>query len=605
MSAAPIPWKHVRNILVLFAPLWIGTTLLFGLTGAAYSLVSSDMWSARQPLLVRDEATASADRLGRFASQTELKAAQETILEMVQTPEVVAAALREVGPVDDVVKPGWPSPRLVDEVASERVNLVASQGSEFGHTEVVYLQVQEYSPQRAQRFCEAMLGNLTEHLRHVRQVRADSVVNELTHARDLVRQSLEESVERLHEIEVQFGSDLGELRNLNETISGDGTNRRALEATVSELQTAVLELERLESLHHLLAVGAGNPHKLLISGNELLSSQPSLQRLKAGLIDAQLRTSQLAGTISPTHPRRKAAVATEMEIKRRLQTESTAVTQAMAPVLKLQRQRVAQLREKKQQLTGRLEQLAQVRSKYARIDADVRNRTEQLSAAETALSEARATRSAALSTNLVADLGPPQVSDSPVGISGSLMTLGSTIAGLMFGLGTVFLVAPGTSDVRHGRRWSDYLSGGRRATDPAPPHTHQPMPTSGRPVGSPRGDQSPRANPTAPPSGSRTAKPAASPQAKPGTAPRTKQPASGRPVVPPRRDAVSPANGGSVAPSNGGPVAPTNGGPVAPSNGGPVAPTNGGPAAPGNHGPRTPTSRDHDPPAGGDRRPRS
>ena len=73
MSAAPIPWKHVRNVLVLFAPLWVGTTVIFTVTGLGYAFFSESTWSARQPLVVRDEATGSVDRLGRFASQTELK----------------------------------------------------------------------------------------------------------------------------------------------------------------------------------------------------------------------------------------------------------------------------------------------------------------------------------------------------------------------------------------------------------------------------------------------------------------------------------------------------------------------------------------------------
>ncbi|MEP1645816.1 MAG: hypothetical protein ABJK10_16645, partial [Rhodopirellula bahusiensis] len=90
MSAAPIPWKHIRNILVLFAPVWGGAAVLFGVLGLGTALFSSDRWAARQPLVLRDEATGAVDRLGRFSSQTDLKAAQETLLEMARNPEVVA-----------------------------------------------------------------------------------------------------------------------------------------------------------------------------------------------------------------------------------------------------------------------------------------------------------------------------------------------------------------------------------------------------------------------------------------------------------------------------------------------------------------------------------
>lgn len=467
MSSAPIPWKHVRNILILFSPLWGGAALLFGLVGAGFAVFSSDVYSARQPLVVRDEATSSIDRLGRFSSQSDLKAAQETILEMTQNPEVVGAALRQIGPPEGNDDPVWPSAEEIDEIASDCVNLLAPKGSEFGNTEVVYLQVKSKSQARATEFCRAMFDNLTEQLRRVRRVRADSVIAELSHTRDLAKQNLDEASSRLHEIEVSFGTDLGELRNLNDTISGDGTNRRTLEETTRELQTAELELEKLESFHELLIAGSQDPQQLLISGSDLLASQPSLQRLKEGLIDAQLTSSRLAGVLTDENPKLKAAAATEREIQTRMQEETTAVIKAMEPMVRLERERVQRLSNREEQLRMRLAHLATVRTEYAKIDAEVDHRTELLADAERALSEANASRSAALSTNLIAELGPPQVTDKPVGPSGLVITCGSTMAGILFGLGAVFLIAPGPSDGRGGRRWSDYLAGGRRSTDSA------------------------------------------------------------------------------------------------------------------------------------------
>ena len=97
------------------------------------------------------------------------------------------------------------------------------------------------------------------------------------------------------------------------------------------------------------------------------------------------------------------------------------------------------------------------------------HRTEILAEAERLLSEAEATRSAALSTNLVAELGPPQVTENPIGPGGVTLAAGSSMAGLIFGLGAVFLIAPGPSQSTGRRRWTDYLSGqGRRASDVVP-----------------------------------------------------------------------------------------------------------------------------------------
>ncbi|MEM6471641.1 MAG: hypothetical protein AAF802_18925 [Planctomycetota bacterium] len=468
MSAAPIPWTHIRNVLVLFAPIWLGAVIVFGALGVGYSLLREDLYSARQPLVVRDEATRAVDRLGRFASQTELKAAQETILEMTQNREVVASALRQIGPLGGGDDSDWPSISRIDSTIDSRVNITAAQGAEFGNTEVVYLQVKAESRDRAVKFCLAMFDSLTKHLRDVRRVRADSVIIELTHARDLAKKNLEEVSGRMQEVEAEFGADLGELRKLTDAYSGDSSLRRSLEQTKQQLQTAELELEKLESLHRLLVEGAKDPQKLLISSGDLLKSQPSLQRLKDGLIDAQLRASQLSGVYTLQNPKRRAAIATEREIRERIIQESLSVVASMRPMIDLQVAQVAKLGDKMDGLSRKLAMLAKARTSYAEIDAELTQRTEQLAEAEQRLVDARANRSAALSTNLVAELGPPQVSDNPIGPGTTTLTFGSMAAGLIFGLGAVFLVAPGPTPGHGRRRWSDHVNSfNRRAEDRA------------------------------------------------------------------------------------------------------------------------------------------
>ncbi len=457
MSSSPIPWKHIRNVLVLFAPLWCGVTLLFAALGVGYALFKGDLYSASQPLVVRDEASSSVARLGRFPSQTELKAAQKTIQEMAHNREVVAAALRQIGPPSGRPDPDYPSTKVVDSIASSHVNLLAPNGAEFGNTEVVYLQVKAKTQQRANEFCRAMLDNLTEQLRRVRQVRADSMIEELSHTREVARKNLDEASSRMNQIEIEFGTDLGELRNLNDAISGDGANRRALESITDELNEAELALDKRESLYELLVAGSEDPQQLLINGGDLLAEQPSLLRLKEGLIDAQIASSRQSGVYTDANPKQRVALAAEKEISTRMQIETAAVIRAMQPILKLERAQVANLHVRKEELNRRLNHLANARTNYAKIDAEVRQRTEQLAEAERALADATAIRSAALSTNLVEDLGPPQVTDHPIGPSGSLLAFGSTLAGLICGLGSVFLIAPGPTEARAGRRWADQL----------------------------------------------------------------------------------------------------------------------------------------------------
>ncbi|MEM1228499.1 MAG: hypothetical protein AAGJ40_22635 [Planctomycetota bacterium] len=466
MSSAPIPWQHVRNVLVLFAPIWFGAALLFGVLGIGLAVFRKDSWSVRQALVLRDEATGSVDRLGRFASQTEMKAAQETILDVARNPDVVAAALRDVGPPGGGRVDDWPTRRMTESVRKKGVNVVAPQGSDFGNTELVYLQVTGESPEWAEQFCHAMLDNLFAHMRNVRALRADSIIKELTYSRDLTKQKLEAALERMHAIEVQFGEDLGELRSLNDTLTGDGANRRSTELIDRELQIAELELERLASLRELLLKGLKDPAHLLVSGGDLLKNQPTLQRLKDGLIDAQLKSSEIASLYTVQHPRRRAAIQTELEIKQRMLQETEAAVRAMEPMIALAQDRVSRLLEKKANVDAKLVRIAGVRTNYSKYDAEVKALQEQLATAEAALSDAQASRTAALATNLLSPLGDPQIGDQPEGVSGGLMTLGSSMAGLVFGLGLVFLLAPGQDGVSYGRRFSDQVRG-RRESDRA------------------------------------------------------------------------------------------------------------------------------------------
>lgn len=480
-ATQPIPWKYLGQTLKRFAPLWGGAALLFTGIGVTYALFRHDTWAASQPLLVRAEANGAYDRLGRFASQTDLIAAQETLLEMAKNREVVERALRSVGPPEGADPATWPSSSAVDQAATRHINIRAPKGSEFGDTEVVYLVTEASTPARARRLCEAVFTGLTEHLRNVRRVRADSIIVELSHARDLARRDLEEASGKLQKLEASVGSDLGELRGLSESVTGEGNTSRVLSEVQRELDAAEMDLEQVETLRQLLVRGYEDPQQLLVSGSDLLNTQPTLQRIKAGLIDAQLAASQLSGRYSPEHPRMRSATLEQQMIRDELREEIAAVSKAMAPSLDLARQKVERLTSKRNALRDKLARLASIRTDYAKMLAEVRHRTELLSQAQTALAEAEATRSAALNTNLVAALAPPRVGDAPQGPGGAVVTLGAMVAGLLFGLGAVFLVAPGPNNPGQGRRWSDYL-GGRRASDKDATALAQPDRRSNAPI---------------------------------------------------------------------------------------------------------------------------
>lgn len=460
-----IPVQHILKVLRQYMIVWLGAALVFACLGAAYGVVKKDQWEAKIPLLVRDEATGAAERLGRFSSQNELTAAQETISELARNQEVVEAALSRVGPPSDYDSPVWPNFDVVASV-TEHISVRAPKTSEFGKTEVVYLSARSGTPQQAEELCRAVFDALTEYLREVRKVRADSIIIELTEARDLAQRSLGESIEQLKKLEASVGPDLAELRGLSESTSSDVLTGRLLGDIQKELQSAQQDLQKLESQRALFARAVDDPVHLLISEGNVIAAQPTIERLKVGLLDAQLELSRLAGRLTPEHPRMLAAELAIKSIETELHKEVQSVFRAMAPAVELAQARVTQLEAKQKSLQAKLESLAVIRSDYSRMASEVQQKTKTLGDAEAVLTEAKALRAGVISANLISAVGPARCGDKPVGLGGKSIAAAATAAGLMFGLGCVFLIAPSPSGNSFGRRWSDFRFG-RRESDQA------------------------------------------------------------------------------------------------------------------------------------------
>ncbi len=468
-AAPPVPLKEWAKILLRYSPIWLGCTLVAGALGVGYSLVRNPSWKAAMPMLIRDEAGASFQRQGRFASQTEMKAAQETVSDMARNLEVVKAALEKLGPPVDFTGSSWPSKKTVEEMAKAGIAVRPPQGAEFGSSEVIYLESEADTPERAQQLCTLILEEMSDRLRMLRRVRADSIIGELRETRDVALQRLEEATAELRTLEASVGPDLAELRNLTENSSGDSGVRKSLLDSQTELPTAELELDRLRRLLAMLEVGRNDPDQVVLAGEDLLTLQPTLKRLKDGLIDVQLKRAQLSGRFQPDHPRMKNVVSEEQEIRQRLSQEIESAMSGMGPRLAIAEDRVNRLKQKQIDLSERLNRLAKVRTEYTNLTVQLRQRSDALGQAERALAEAEATRSSSASTDFVEALNAPQVSDDPEGPGKTMLAVGSAMSGAVMGLGLVFLIAPAPSGPRFGRRWSDYGAGRRSADRGAAP----------------------------------------------------------------------------------------------------------------------------------------
>jgi len=468
LIANPAVRSLLRGVLV-WAPLWIFTTALFGGLGLGYVVfLKQDTFLASQALLVRDEATGAVMRLGRFQSQAEMKAAQETILEMSKSQQVVRDALIAVGPPKGLSSwMGWgeyPSKEMIEEVAKSSISVHAPKGTEFGVTEVIYMDVKAETQDDAMSLSKALTDALESRLQQVRKARADGVLAELTHARNSAKRELENSTHRLHDVESEAGSDLSDLRGMTDTVAGAATSRAEFDQIKNDLRQAEVARQALIADRELLVRATEDPKSFIVAPGAVLNSQPGLKRLREGLVDAQLIGSQLTGRFMESHPSVVASQSTMSSIERRFLAELKASIAGVQSDISLVDGRIRRLEAQKNIAEVRLAKLADSRSAYANLLSEVKSKVAILEASEKALAEVQAARDSSVSTSLLTRLDSPMVSDRPIGPGKTTISVLCAAAGLVFGLGIVFVVTPIDSSPVFGRRSID-RSVGRRDVD--------------------------------------------------------------------------------------------------------------------------------------------
>ncbi len=304
--------KSILRGILVWAPLWILTTAIFGALGVFYAFfLKTDTYVASQALLVRDEANGAVMRLGRFQSQTEMKAAQETILEMAKSHQVVREALVEVGEPPMIMNwllPAsfsgeYPSKELIEETANQAIQVHAPKGTEFGTTEIIYLDVKSNTKEHARLLNKALCDALESRLQQVRRARADGVILELVSARDSRRQALTDATLELVEVERAAGSDLTDLRGLTETVGGTSSSRAELEQIKNEIRQSEAARQALLSDRDMLIKASEDPQGFLVAPSSVLNAHPGLKRMREGLADSQIQGLTYSESLHPIiHP---------------------------------------------------------------------------------------------------------------------------------------------------------------------------------------------------------------------------------------------------------------------------------------------------------------
>ena len=253
--------------------LWVLVpTIAFTGLAIVYALFKQDYWVAQQALFVRNESVGQMTPLGRFESVDSMQTAQETIYEVSRHHHVLRKALLDVGPKKRIwskkKRAAWPSPRVVDAFRKD-VSVKAPKGAQFGRTELIYLSVKAENPQRAKALTDAVTNRLIQGVKELRKEKYQGIVDELTRSTAIARTELDKAVIQLEALDRQMGSDVVELRVMNNASMGDGTLRRSLGEIRTELRQAQGEYGRKKMERDQLFALRNDPHKLITLPSQL------------------------------------------------------------------------------------------------------------------------------------------------------------------------------------------------------------------------------------------------------------------------------------------------------------------------------------------------
>ena len=442
MSSAQQPTispSQLVSVLLRYPVRWVAPALVVAVLVGAYALVRPSTWEASQALVVRNEASTSEARPGKFSHPDERQTVQETILELARSRDVLAAALTEVGPpADHKPRAAWPSAREIAKLR-KAVKLAPPKGAEFGTTEVFYLKVKDHNRGRAGVLATAIAGELKSRFQQLLDDRAASMIRELERTVAVAEADLEESTGKLAGLEGGVGSELAELRILNESPAGNSDLRQKVVEVDNEYRQAKADRRAKAELLSLLRSCGSDHSQLLALPDRLLESHATLRRLIDGLAIARLTTCSLEGKMSQAHPLVRAAKTEENEIVRKIGRECDSAVQIAETELRLADARVTSLEGQLADLHARFERLGGLRAQYANSVARTKNHTALLETTRHTLADARASQAAARAASLIDSIGSPDTGVDPVGPSRSMIVLAGLVGGLLAGFGVMFL----------------------------------------------------------------------------------------------------------------------------------------------------------------------
>lgn len=429
---SPNVWNQWLTILSKYRWLLIVPTIGFFALSASYATLGPKKWRATQVFHLRDEMIGRQNRPGHFSSLDDMKTAQETVLEIARNANVVGRVLQTLNDGKS------PSKEDIEE-AQGAIQISASNGAELGKTELIRLSVVDRTPERASEFCQQLTGEMETELRTVRYNRACSMVAELDRAVDSAKRSLAEIAAQIEEFELKLGPDLVDLRNLIEPTSADNLLNRTLNQITTELRAAQVLLESVSTQRKLLQDSLHEVNAIVAMPNDLVMSQPALQRLKDALVDAQLKLANLRGEYNDNHPKVAAALEALNGIEQAMKRELELAIRSLSDQIQIYEANVAHLAAVQSATSVRLQKLTEQRVIYDQLNEEYKRRDTVLRDAQAAVSQADSIKVAAQSVDLLTRVNEVQVASRPEGLSKRTLVGSTTLLGFFIGLGLIML----------------------------------------------------------------------------------------------------------------------------------------------------------------------
>lgn len=415
-------------------------TVVCTLLAIGYAVLKPSTWSAHQSLVIRDDLVGRSFKPGRFDSQESLKSAQETVLEISRKPQVIKAALEQLGPPRLMIgKKHWPSEKAIESIQGQ-ISIAAPNGAEFGKTDVIVLRTKASTRDRSREFITIMMNEIDKAFSQVRLDRINSMSEELRQAVDAAKASFDVSAKALQEMDRKFGADLGTLRGLNLQTSGDGSLQKTIIEIRAEQRKALNEVDLQKKQREILIRALEDPGQYLVTSSELLSMQPRLEQLVAGLSTAQLELSAMSGKFTDKHTEVVSAKRGIQDIKRQILREVQAAIHGLSAQVEFGEERIEKLVAAEKEFEDRLSGLSSSRVGYERLEQEVSKKNEILSQARQDLAEVE--QLGGSSADLLTRVGEPQVATRPDPPGKRAIVGAGFLGGLAIGMGLIMFLAP-------------------------------------------------------------------------------------------------------------------------------------------------------------------